>query len=456
MSTRSIFSSARAYWLSPLLGGALLAFAQPLTGCGGNCSDDGFGQDLESCNAASASESNSDSDASAGPDSNASDSSASDSNASNSMTDSGGTDSGSDSNATDSMTDSMTDSATEGVSQSDTDSTAGGGCDNGVQDGDETDVDCGGACGNTCLDGQLCMINGDCLSDLCDGGACQADPACSNGEQDDGETDVDCGGSCGPTCLDGQGCFSDDDCVSQYCNPDSDTCEQPACDDGIQNGDETDVDCGGSCGPTCQVGELCTIGDDCVTMLCEGGTCGAPGSCNNGMQDNDETDVDCGGSCGPTCQNDQDCNVDEDCVSLHCAQMSDTCQAPACDDGVQNGDETDVDCGGSCGNTCENGDHCLVDGDCVSNGCSPDEECIPPECVIQDGENDCKGCIKTSCCDAVVDCLEDVDCTCWLNCIQHNNDFDPCKVECGINGNPGPITACANSKCNTIDACAKP
>jgi hypothetical protein len=51
----------------------------------------------------------------------------------------------------------------------------------------------------------------------------------------------------------------------------------PTCDDGIQNGDETGVDCGGSCAP-------------CVT----------PPTCDDGIQNGDEEGVDCGGSnCAP-------------------------------------------------------------------------------------------------------------------------------------------------------------
>lgn len=56
----------------------------------------------------------------------------------------------------------------------------------------------------------------------------------------------------------------------------------PTCDDGIQNGDETGVDCGGSCEP-----------------------CVATPTCDDGIQNGDETGVDCGGSCAPcvvTCE----------------------------------------------------------------------------------------------------------------------------------------------------------
>lgn len=40
----------------------------------------------------------------------------------------------------------------------------------------------------------------------------------------------------------------------------------------------------------------------------------------------------------------------------------------ACDNGVQDGDESDVDCGGSC-DVCVNGDNCNVDLDCVHQMC---------------------------------------------------------------------------------------
>ena len=73
---------------------------------------------------------------------------------------------------------------------------------------------------------------------------------------------------------------------------------EPTCEDGIQNGDETGVDCGGTTCPTCP-----------------------EPTCEDGIQNGDETGIDCGGSCSP-------------CVN-----------SPTCDDGIQNGDETGIDCG---------------------------------------------------------------------------------------------------------------
>lgn len=48
----------------------------------------------------------------------------------------------------------------------------------------------------------------------------------------------------------------------------------PSCDDGMQNGNETGVDCGGSCGP-CEDGESCRTDADCLSS-CVNGICAAP------------------------------------------------------------------------------------------------------------------------------------------------------------------------------------
>ncbi|MEM6790913.1 MAG: hypothetical protein AAF715_25565 [Myxococcota bacterium] len=42
---------------------------------------------------------------------------------------------------------------------------------------------------------------------------------------------------------------------------------------------------------------------------------------------------------------------------------------PACEDGSQNNDETDIDCGGSCDAKCAEGQRCNVDADCTSGTC---------------------------------------------------------------------------------------
>ncbi len=81
------------------------------------------------------------------------------------------------------------------------------------------------------------------------------------------------------------------------CEDDNDS-NSETCSDGIQNQDETGIDCGGVC-------TACT-------------------SCSDGIQNGDETGVDCGGSCPDACV------VEETCT-----------------DGIQNQDETGIDCGGA-------------------------------------------------------------------------------------------------------------
>ncbi|MEM1414490.1 MAG: hypothetical protein AAGH15_06305 [Myxococcota bacterium] len=47
------------------------------------------------------------------------------------------------------------------------------------------------------------------------------------------------------------------------------------CDDGIANGDESDVDCGGRCGG-CANGAACTAGPDCLSARCVERVCTSP------------------------------------------------------------------------------------------------------------------------------------------------------------------------------------
>jgi gliding motility-associated-like protein len=78
-----------------------------------------------------------------------------------------------------------------------------------------------------------------------------------------------------------------------------------SCSDGIKNGTETSVDCGGPSCPTCP---NCYNGiqDGNETSIDVGPSCPNASHCNNGIMDGDETSVDCGGSC-VVCP--VDCNV---------------------------------------------------------------------------------------------------------------------------------------------------
>jgi hypothetical protein len=89
----------------------------------------------------------------------------------------------------------------------------------------------------------------------------------------------------------------------------------PLCTDQIRNGEETDIDCGGSCG-RCEVGSSCKINADCEDSDCKGGTCTAF-PCFNNVRDGNETDVDCGGDCR-TCSGGRACMAGTDCASGAC------------------------------------------------------------------------------------------------------------------------------------------
>jgi hypothetical protein len=241
-------------------------------------------------------------------------------------------------------------------------------CGNGFQDGDETDVDCGGSCTEDCGNGQGCEGDDDCQSNDCGAGMTCEDPtSCEDGIVNGDETDVDCGGGSCPPCDDGEICEVASDCSSQVCD-DGMTCVSPTCTDGVINGDETDVDCGGDSCPPCENGEMCNEGPDCESGNCDGGTCTGP-SCRDGKLNGAETDVDCGGGECPPCDDGEDCLVNEDCDSQVCDPKLDVCLTPSCTDGVQNGDETDIDCGGACGATCDPGEGCIDGMDCLSFGC---------------------------------------------------------------------------------------
>ncbi|MEM9073738.1 MAG: hypothetical protein AAGE52_34930 [Myxococcota bacterium] len=174
----------------------------------------------------------------------------------------------------------------------------------------------------------------------CPGGVCAIGicVTCEDGVQNGDETGIDCGGSC-VAC--------------------------PTCTDGLQNGSELGIDCGGGCEPcaTCEDGlrNGGELGVDC------GGECEPCPSCTDGFRNGDELDVDCGGSCAacPTCD-DEIQNGDE--LGVDCGGDCAPCSTATCADGVQNGDETDVDCGGTC-DPCAAGETCDAFTDCRSRHC---------------------------------------------------------------------------------------
>ncbi len=252
-------------------------------------------------------------------------------------------------------------------------------CYDRVKNGAESDIDCGGSCSRACADGKVCVGHGDCVSGNCQGGVCQV-ASCADNVLNQGESDLDCGGpSCGG-CDPGEACVRARDCASKVCGNDG-TCVAPSCDDGLTNGSESDRDCGGTCADKCAKLQLCNTATDCVTDTCIGGAC-VEASCTDQIISGDESDVDCGGTCSVKCEVDASCHEDTDCDSSSC--QAGVCVAPSCDDARLNGDESDIDCGGSCqvdfAQACEVGEGCAAPSDCVDGVCGLDQLCAAATC----------------------------------------------------------------------------
>jgi len=173
-------------------------------------------------------------------------------------------------------------------------------------------------------------------------------PNPDNGIQDGDEEGVDCGGT----------------------HPDAEPCPPPSCADGIQNGLETGIDCGdldGFCpdcpDPTCDDGiqnihievsdefvqgyiVVVETGIDCDNHpLTSCPDCPLP-TCFDGIQNGAETGIDCGGNCVTLCDPDPNCNngiKDGNELGVDCGGP-DCPPCPTCNDEIKNGIEFGVDC----------------------------------------------------------------------------------------------------------------
>jgi hypothetical protein len=263
--------------------------------------------------------------------------------------------------------------------------------------------------------------------------------SCSDGVKDNSETDVDCGGGVCPGCATGKVCMLGADCASGICNAMKMSCVASTCDDGIKDGSETDVDCGGSCPTKCRASQSCAVDADCAPpSTCDPTHHCSAAQCMNGIKDVDnpsanpptfaETDVDCGGMVCAPCALGKLCLAGSDCQSGFCNAQTKMCVADQCHDGVKDGAETDIDCGGAC-HKCADGKMCGVAGDCASAGaiCDPAGVCcVPQSTAMLCGTNNCGSLIN--------------------NCMQ--------TVVCGNNGGAcaSAAQACVNNRCcDTMD-----
>jgi hypothetical protein len=240
--------------------------------------------------------------------------------------------------------------------------------------------------------------------------------SCTNGVLDGNESDVDCGGNACPRCTIGSSCGQDADCIGAYCK--LGICAQGSCVDKVKNLNETDIDCGGGDCPPCGLGASCIKDVDCTMQTCIVYKCQSL-ACDDRYRGPAESDVDCGGpSCAP-CADGKRCLLPRDCASGICG-TDQVCVVPTCFDGVLNGSETAKDCGGSCP-TCADGMGCLVGNDCTSGVCSS-RACQTPNCTDRvknqtETDVDCGGSCKK--CGTGATCKLDADCdtgNCAVTC----------------------------------------
>lgn len=185
---------------------------------------------------------------------------------------------------------------------------------------------------------------------------------------------------------------------SPLCDPD---CTTPSCGDGVHNPlagelcDDGNQVAGDGCSADCQSDETCGNGilDDATDELCDDGNRAAADGCSPDCQPEycgdgvvgpgelcDDGNLDAGDGCSSDCQSDETCGNDivdvvtgEDCDDGNLDDKdwcTSACAVADCRDGILDGDEQDVDCGGHCGpGSCAREQLCVEHSDCRSGWC---------------------------------------------------------------------------------------
>jgi hypothetical protein len=327
-----------------------------------------------------------------------------------------------------------------------------------------------------------------CLRRVCPGGACGFAPVASGTACSDSIVGVCDGDGACVECLTTEDCSGDDVCDEHDCVP-------KECIDGVQNGQETDVDCGGPLCGKCENGEGCALGSDCDSGFCDGETCAACGG-HGDCPSTHHCDIG-SGDCLPKKDDGAVCGAPAQCKSGFCPSQDGVCCAELCaatceacaasKTGLNNGTCALVDTGldpdpdGECGlqgpATCgSTGEGCLAGAKaCVVYPAST--PCAPAVCMGSTftGAASCNGtgsCVTptpTSCapyqcnasatacrtsCAGPFDCTAVSYCSVTGNCLPKKNNGETCGsgLECFdghcVDG------VCCNTPCNgTCVAC---
>jgi hypothetical protein len=185
----------------------------------------------------------------------------------------------------------------------------------------DTPMDDGDPCTiEACMNGAPSTTNAP-VGTNCPGGKCNDMGVCA-----ECNVDGDCATGMNPSCFMGQ-------CIS--------------CSDGMQNGDETDMDCGGTKCGKCD-GDTCAAGGDCKSTFCADGVC-----CNN--------------ACNTECKSCNQAATMGVCTNI---PLGMTDMAPACDN-------TNV-CNGAGVCKLKNGEMCTNNASCASNNCTGNPKTCQP------------------------------------------------------------------------------
>jgi hypothetical protein len=338
--------------------------------------------------------------------------------------------------------------------------------DENVLDGQDAPTQTAGDCRkNVCMGGSVMSQNddndplddmNDCTVDSCSGGVPSSDPAAMGAM---------CMGANGAKVCDGGGkcveCLTNADCpaANPLCSA-GNICIPVTCDDGMLNGAETDIDCGGGTCDPCNTDNNCAADGDCFHGDCGGnGKCAAP-TCTDGIKNGGEyltgvggeTDEDCGGPCADKCGPGKGCNVNGDCDGNECTGMNGTC-VPNCADGVLNNAETAIDCGGGTCGGCMVGQACgMSDSNCVMTA-----YCDAGTCAAKKAPGvTCAA--MNECLMGICDPTDDVCCN-----VMCSGTCQSCKLA-GSAGTCSPVpfgadpdSECAGAEvCNGANQCRKP